>query len=106
MNIIPFREHLRVDLGDRTNEHQVPIWLRISNGLEQVKIHALVNHAIESKTWVWNAGLVGGIGYCLPGLSEVLSINTAWEGGDAGVLVAFGYVETVPSREHQVSNAQ
>src|SRR5947209_5175509 len=106
MNVIPLREHLWVDLGHRTNEHQMPIWLRIGNGLEQVKIHALVNDAIESKAWMWNAGLVSGIVYCLPGLSEVLSINTAWEGRDVGMLVAFGYVETVPSREHQVSNAQ
>src|SRR5690349_6617337 len=105
MNVIPFREHLRVDLGDRSNEHQMPIWLRISNGLEQVNIHALVNNAIESKTWMWNARLVRRVLDCLPGLSEVLSINTAWESRDVRVLVTFGYVETVPSREYQVTNA-
>ena len=59
VNVGRLRRALRIDLDDRTDQHQVPVWPQARNLLDKLQIHALVDDAEEAEPRMRNAGLIG-----------------------------------------------
>src|ERR687884_315569 len=101
MDVLPPRQDRRIDLRDRPQEHDMPGGLGVGQAGEKVKIHALIDHPIETEAAVRGDHLVLPPIHGTPGTGEMRYLDAAWKDINLWVLIALGLVEAVAPGEHE-----
>jgi hypothetical protein len=92
-----------VDLRDRPDEHQRPIGPASGDRVEELEVHALVDHAEPSETRAGDAGLVRRItSFALARRSEVGDVHGARERVDVRVEGPLRLEQRLSAGEHNV----
>src|SRR5919202_6823867 len=102
VDVCATRQVRDVDLGQRPNEHELPLRAQIGDGGDKFHIQALIEHAEEAEAGVSEADLIDWLGLRHAPLAEVVDVDTAGEQMHRMVLPLLGLVETLSAREHQV----
>src|SRR5258705_11250942 len=107
VNITQLRKNCRVDLYNRSDDHELPIRPLSCDTVEQFNIKPFVYYAKETEARVRSISLIIGFSdapfSCRSGLGEMLTINAAWECVDRPMLRSFHLVKTMPTRENKIS---
>jgi hypothetical protein len=106
VDVLGARKIFWIDLGEGTEEYQLPIRVLLSDGGQKVPIQPLIKHAEETDARVWNPILICWIGKMSPSAREVLPVDAAGEQVNILVLLAFGFVEARAPSEYNISTGK
>jgi hypothetical protein len=91
-----------VDLGDRSDQHEVPVGAGTGRRGDQRQIDPLVDDPVEAEPGMGDGGLIGRFGQLCPCLREMLRIDAGREAVEVVVLKPARLVEPRAAREHDV----
>ena len=107
MNVRRTRQDRRIDLHNRTDQHELPRTAEFRGRPNQLMIESLVEHAEKANAWPGNHTLVRRFYEVAPaGAREVRHVDAARERMDIRVQMFFGFVEAAAAGQHDAGAGQ
>ena len=95
-------QQARVDLGDRPDQHDLPVRAQRGEVGKQIDIQPLVDDAIEADARMRDGDLIRWFRKIVAGRAEMREVDAAGERMHVAVLMALHLVQAEPAGEHEV----
>src|SRR5919205_1016396 len=106
MNIQTLRERSRIDLCDRSEHHELPVWPRRCDGIEQLSVKTFVDDAEKTEPWMGDTFLIFRVFATRACLHEVVSIDAARKRMNCWMLFPLGFVQALTAGKDHVGAFQ